>query len=87
MFFVLKNLENPTIENFQKTFRIVHIGESSIYLLIGLSGYFLLLEHADIEPIGAMVITSITPTSMMLGKSLMIFTLYFCIPLNMFPAR
>jgi hypothetical protein len=59
----------------------------SVYLMIGASGYLLLVEHEDKYPIGAMVITSITVLPMTIGKVLMVFALYFSIPLNLFPSR
>lgn len=83
----MQNCKNPTMSNYKQIFRIVNIGSGSVYLLLGLSGYLLLIEHEDVEPIGAMVITSITSVPMTIGKFLMVFTLYFCVPLNMFPAR
>ena len=54
---------------------------------MGISGYLLLVEHEDIEPIGPMVLTSITVWPMLLGKFFMIIALYIAIPINMFPAR
>ena len=59
----------------------------SEWYFIGISGYLLLVEHEDVEPIGAMVITNITTIPMSIGKFLMVFSLYICIPLNMFPSR
>ena len=59
----------------------------SAYLVVGLSGYLLLVEHEDVEPIGPMVLTSITIWPMSLGKLFMVVALYFAIPINMFPAR
>lgn len=43
VFFTLKNIENPTTDRLVKTFQVVNIGESIIYLLIGISGYLLLI--------------------------------------------
>ena len=59
----------------------------TVYLLIGTSGYLLLAQNIENEPIGPMVITSITIWQMALGKVLMIVSLYVAIPLNLFPAR
>ena len=59
----------------------------SVYIIIGSSGYLLLVEHDKSYPIGAMVITSITNWSITVGKVLMVLALYLAIPLNMFPSR
>lgn len=58
-----------------------------IYLFVGISGYILLVQHEDVEPIGPMVLTSITVWPMTVGKFFMVIALYFTIPLNLFPAR
>ena len=65
----------------------VHCTEIIVYFLIGSLGYLLLLEHEDIHPIGAMVITSIPINVVTVGKLLMIFSLFLAIPMNIFPSR
>ena len=59
----------------------------AVYIIIGSSGYLLLVEHDKSYPIGAMVITSITHWSITVGKILMVVALYLAVPLNMFPSR
>lgn len=58
-----------------------------VYILIGFLGYLLLLEHEDEFPIQPMVLSSITTIFMTIGKFAMVISLFFAVPLNMFPAR
>lgn len=80
-------MENPTPRRLKTVFIRTNLNEMIGYLLIGVCSYLLLVEHEDVEPIGPMVLTTITVWPMQLGKFFMCFALYFAIPLNMFPAR
>lgn len=80
-------MEDPTAKRLTTVFFRTNIGEMTVYLLIGISGYLLLVEHEDVEPIGPMVLTTITVWPMTLGKFFMVFALFFAIPLNIFPSR
>ena len=82
-----KNLTDPSSTRLEKLFFRVNFGVLVIYLIIGLSGYLLLLEHSDVEPIGPIIITSIPIWQINLGKALMVLALYLAIPLNLFPSR
>jgi hypothetical protein len=56
-------------------------------MVVGMSGYLLLEENATKLPINAVVMASISTTSMAVGKCLMVVSLFFAVPLNLFPAR
>lgn len=52
-----------------------------------MSGYILLVEHVPERQINAVVLASIVTSPMSLGKLFMVISLFFAIPLNLFPAR
>lgn len=52
-----------------------------------MSGYILLVEHVPERKINAVVLASIVTSPMSLGKLFMVISLFFAIPLNLFPAR
>jgi amino acid permease len=81
------DLKNPTKKRLDKVFHRVHTTEIIIYLSVGLFGYLLLSENIDKAPINAVVMTSILTSTMTLGKIFMVVTLFFAVPLNLFPAR
>lgn len=81
------DLKNPNKRRLDKVFNRVHLIEVIVYTLVGLSGYLLLAEHSQVRPINALVMASIQTVTMSIGKFLMIFALFFAVPLNLFPAR
>jgi amino acid permease len=81
------DLTNPSKRRLSKVFNRVHVTEIVAYSLVGMCGYLLLGPHADVRPINALVMASIPTTSMSIGKCLMVFSLFFAVPLNLFPAR
>lgn len=81
------DLKNPTKRRLDKVFNRVHLIEVIVYTLVGLTGYLLLAEHSTVRPINAIVMASIQTVTMSIGKFLMIFALFFAVPLNLFPAR
>jgi amino acid permease len=81
------DLKNPSKRRLDKIFNRVHVTEVIIYSLVGLSGYLLLVEHIDERDINAVVMSSIQTTFMSVGKCLMVVSLFFAVPLNLFPAR
>lgn len=46
---------------------MAHIEEVIIYLLIGVCGYLLLVQHRDIIPIAPLIIASISVTPLVVG--------------------
>ncbi len=87
VFTTCKNLENPTKQRLTACFFRSNLYELIIYIIVGLSGYLLLVQHLNILPINPIVLASIDIWPVTIGKFLMIFTLYIAIPLNLFPAR
>jgi amino acid permease len=81
------DLKNPSKRRIIKIFNRVHITEMIVYILVGMSGYLLLAEHSAVRPINAIVMASIQTIPMSFGKLLMVFSLFFAVPLNLFPAR
>jgi amino acid permease len=81
------DLKNPTKRRLTKVFNRVHITEVIAYSLVGMCGYLLLEPHEGLRPINALVMASIPTTSMAIGKCLMVVSLFFAVPLNLFPAR
>lgn len=57
------------------------------YIVVGMAGYLLLAEHSAVRPINAIVMGSIQTIPVSLGKLLMVASLFFAVPLNLFPAR
>lgn len=84
---LIHDLKNPTKKRMDKIFFRVHLTEILTYLLIGLAGYLLLVEHEDVRKINALVISSIVTTIMSIGKVLLLVAIFFSIPLNTYPAR
>lgn len=58
-----------------------------VYIVVGMSGYLLLVPHQDMFPIPPLVLASINVWPMTVGKFLLILSLYITLPLNLFPAR
>lgn len=81
------DLKNPTKRRLTKVFNRVHITEIIAYSMVGMCGYLLLEPHSQLRPINALVMASIPTTSMAIGKCLMVVSLFFAVPLNLFPAR
>ena len=52
-----------------------------------MAGYLLLAEHADKVPINSMVMASIETIPINIGKFLLSMAVFFCVPINIFPAR
>jgi len=71
----------------ENIFAKVHFYEIGIYLIIGLLGYVLLSQHIDSVPISSLVITSIPTLPMMLGKIMILVSLFFNLPLQIFTTR
>lgn len=83
---LLNDLTNPTKKRIDKIFFRVHATEIVTYLLLGLSGYLLLVEHPS-RKINPIVLASIVTIPMSIVKTLMAISIFFAIPLNLFPAR
>lgn len=81
------DLKNPSKRRLDKIFNRVHITEVIIYTFVGMSGYLLLEEYIEERPISSIVMASISTTSMSIGKCFMVVSLFFAVPLNLFPAR
>ena len=87
VFPLVNDLKNPTKRRMDKVFFRVHLTEIIVYIAVGMTGYLLLVEHADTRQINSVVMASILTTAMSLGKCLMVASLFFAVPLNLFPAR
>lgn len=87
MFPLIHDLKNPTKKRMDKIFFRVHFTEIVSYALIGLAGYLLLVEHAETRPINAIVIASIVTTPVSIAKLLLVLSIFFSVPLNLYPAR
>ena len=77
-------LKRPSLIRLKRIFNRAHFFESSVYLTVVLFGYLLVFELQIIQPI---VIESIRTVPMLVGKCLMMITLFFAVPLNTMPAR
>ena len=84
---LVSNLKNPTRRRIDKVFFRVHVTEIISYFLVGMAGYLLLAEHIDERPINSMVMASVQTIPISVGKLLMVFALFFAVPINTFPAR
>ncbi len=87
VFPLIHDLKNPTKKRMDKIFFRVHFTEIVSYALIGLAGYLLLVEHAETRPINAIVIASIVTTPVSIAKLLLVLSIFFSVPLNLYPAR
>jgi amino acid permease len=87
LFPLIHDLKNPTKKRMDKIFFRVHFTEIVSYMLVGLAGYLLLVEHVDKRDINAIVIASIVTTTMSIGKVLLVLSIFFSIPLNTYPTR
>lgn len=76
-------LKRPSQRRLHRIFNRAHFSESTVYLIVAIFGYLLLFEE-KIQPI---VIESIPTIPMLIGKCLMMITLFFSVPLNTLPAR
>ena len=52
-----------------------------------MAGYLLLAEHIQDRQINSMVMASVQTLPISVGKLLMVFALFFAVPINTFPAR
>jgi amino acid permease len=68
IFPLISHLKRPTLKRVNYIFRMAHIEEVVIYLLIAICGYLLLAQHRDILPISPLIITSISIAPLVLGK-------------------
>lgn len=87
MFPLVFDLKNPSKRRLTKVFNRVHITEMIAYSMVGMCGYLLLQPNLKYRPINPMVMASIPTVSMLVGKCLMVVSLFFAVPLNLFPAR
>ncbi len=87
VFPLVLDLKNPSKQRLDKVFRRVHITEIISYILVGMAGYLLLAEHSSERPINAIVLASIQTIAISIGKLLMVFSLFFAVPLNLYPAK
>ena len=81
------DLKNPTKRRMDKIFLRVHLTEVISYIVVGMAGYLLLVQHIPERDINPIVIASILTTPVTVGKFLMVISLFFAVPLNLFPAR
>ena len=81
------DLKNPTKRRMDKIFLRVHLTEVISYIVVGMAGYLLLVQHIPERDINPIVIASILTTPVTVGKFLMAISLFFAVPLNLFPAR
>jgi amino acid permease len=87
VFPLINDLRDPNKRRIDKVFMRVHITEVICNIMVGMAGYLLLAEHISSRPINAMVLASIQTLPISIGKTLMVFSLFFSVPLNLFPAR
>ncbi len=87
VFPLVSHLKNPNKRRLDKVFRRSHITEAISYILVGMAGYLLLAEHSAERPINAIVLASIQTIAMSIGKLLMVFSLFFAVPLNLVPTK
>ena len=87
VFPLMMNLRRPTKKRINTIFSRVHVIEVSCYYIIGMAGYLLLAEHVDKVPINSMVMASIETIPISIGKFLLSCAVFFCVPINIFPAR
>jgi amino acid permease len=87
IFPLLSNLKKPTKNRVKLIFIATHLYEIGIYLTIALLGYLLLSQHLNQIPISPLVITSIPTLPLMLGKLMVVGSIFFNLPLQVFTAR
>ena len=87
VFPLLKTLKNPTKRRIDTIFIRVLVTEIISYFLVGMAGYLLLAEYIHDRPITAMVIATIQTIPVSIGKFLIVFAVFFNIPINIFGAR
>jgi hypothetical protein len=56
-------------------------------MLLGWLGYLLLAQHQDILPISPLVITSLPTWPLIIGKMMLVFALFFRLPLLLFTTK
>jgi amino acid permease len=84
IFPLMNKLKRPSMRRLSKIFLRATMGELVLYLLITLTGYLFLAGHATIEGI---VIENFDSVPFLVAKVLLGFTVFFAVPLGIFPAR
>lgn len=87
IFPLMYDLKNPTKKRMDKIFLRVHLTEVISYIVVGMAGYLLLVQHIPARDINPIVIASIPTLPVTIGKFLMAISLFFAVPLNLFPAK
>lgn len=87
VFPLVSHLRKPTRKRVNNIFKWAHIEELIIYMLLGWLGYLLLAQHQDILPISQLVISSIPTWPLLVGKFMLVFALFFRLPLLLFTTK
>jgi len=87
VFPLLKTLRNPIKRRIDTIFTRVLITEIISYFLVGMAGYLLLAEYITERAISPMVIATVQTIPISIGKFLIVFAVFFNIPINIFGAR
>jgi hypothetical protein len=87
VFPLISHLKKPTRKRVSNIFVWAHVEELIIYMLLGWLGYLLLAQHQDILPISQLVISSIPTWPLLVGKMMLVFALFFRLPLLLFTTK
>lgn len=87
VFPLISHLKKPNRKRVEYIFRWAHIEEIAIYMLVGWLGYLLLVQHQDILPISPLVITSMPTWPLLIGKLMLVFALFFRLPMLLFTTK
>lgn len=87
VFPLISHLKKPTRKRVNYIFRWAHYEEWVIYMLLGVLGYLLLSQHQDILPISQLVVTDLPTWPLIIGKMMLVFALFFRLPLLLFTTK
>lgn len=87
VFPLVSHLKRPTKKRVSYIFKWAHIEEFLIFILFGWIGFLLLTQHEDIIPIAQLVISSIPTWPLLVGKIMLVYALFFRLPLSLFTTK
>jgi hypothetical protein len=77
-------MERPTKEHVEHVIRWTHISYTIIFIIFGVLGYLLLVQHEDLLPIPSLVIGAIPTTPMTIAKVFLTLSLLVKLPIPFF---